>query len=125
MNRKILFIIAGIAVASVTVAAVTAIPLTYNTPLYTVRMEQISSEMNFLPTEMNDFTFTAENGYNLNYIPEYCDVGSYDTYARTYDGSYTCWGYYTCPFTCNSNITCYSTCRPTACAPCPYGFPEN
>ena len=125
MNRKILFVIVGIAVASVTVAAVTARSLTYNTPLYTVRMEQASSGMNFLPTEMNDFTFTAEIGYNLNYVPEYCGAESPHVYAKTYGGGDTCWGYYTCPFTCKYNITCYYTCRPTACAPCPYGYPET
>jgi hypothetical protein len=35
--------------------------------LYTYRMEQASSSMNYLPTEMNEILYTAKRGYKLNY----------------------------------------------------------
>jgi len=38
-----------------------------HTPLYTYRMEQASSTMNYLPTEMNEILYTAKKGYKLNY----------------------------------------------------------
>lgn len=109
---------AGIALVSVAVTAVTASSWVH-TPLYTVRMEQVSSDMHFLPTEMNDFTYTAENGNNLNYdVSAYCDATLLGIDVHTLCGYDTCLGYYTCPFTCG--MTCSGTCKPTACAPCPY-----
>ena len=120
MNRKIVAFIAGIALVSVAITAVTASSWV-NTPLYTVRMEQVSNNMHFLPTEVNDFTYTAENGCNVTYdVSAYCDANASGIDVQTYSGGDTCWLYYTCPFTCINNITCYWTCKPTACAPCPF-----
>ena len=125
MNRKVLIFIAGIAIVSIAVTAVTASSWTTNTPLYTVRMEQASSNMNFLPTEMDYFTYIAEKGYNLNCVAltECCGVKSLNICLSTLGGptcelyttKHTCedpecmWTYeYTCPFTCFD--TCWQTC---------------
>jgi hypothetical protein len=68
MNRKLLMFIIGIAFVSITVtAAVTAYSPLSHTPLYTVRMEQQSSGMHFLPTEMNSPTYTSEPGFDLDF----------------------------------------------------------
>lgn len=124
MNRKMLAFIAGIALVSFAIAGVCASSWAYKTPLYTMRMEQVSNDMHFLPPEMNDFTYTAENGYNLNYdVSAFSATTTSSVNFQTFDGSNTCNGSstcaysYTCPFTCN--ITCSRTCEPTACAPCP------
>ncbi|MBU7028515.1 MAG: hypothetical protein HXS48_16395 [Theionarchaea archaeon] len=70
MNRtKMLIVAVSAAVAFCAVAFVTADFSTSSTPLYTVRMEQASSSMRFLPTERNKFTYTTEKGYMLT-----CDV---------------------------------------------------
>ncbi|MBU7026897.1 MAG: hypothetical protein HXS48_08140 [Theionarchaea archaeon] len=56
MNRKKVSIaVVSMAVAFLAVTCVTASPRTSNTPLYTFRMEQASSEMNFLPTAVRVF----------------------------------------------------------------------
>ena len=83
-----------------------------NTPLYTVRMEQASSKMNFLQTNMNGFTYTAENGCIVNYnAAGYCGAPLEITVGKTCDG--TCVGEETCPYTCYS--TCPSTCDGYTC----------
>ncbi len=117
-----------VAVASVScallVASALAGSLTLNTPLYTFRMEQASSKMNFLPTIMNGFTYTTENGHTLNYdATGYCgmplDVTSGKTCEGTCQGQETCQGYNTCDLTCWSTCpnTCGSTC-PLTCDTC-------
>ena len=55
------------AALALAVTCVTASTSLCNTPLYTFRIEQASSKMNFLPTAMNEFTSTTEKGYNLTY----------------------------------------------------------
>jgi hypothetical protein len=59
MNKKLLIAAAGAAIALLAVT-VTASPWSSNTPLYTYRMEQVSSKMNFLPTEQSIFAYTTE-----------------------------------------------------------------
>ncbi|KYK37620.1 MAG: hypothetical protein AYK19_00010 [Theionarchaea archaeon DG-70-1] len=82
-----------------------------DTPLYTVRMEQASSEMNFLSTEMNNFTYTTGNGYTLNYDVSggCCNGGKLlGTCSNTQCGP-SCWN--TCAgFTCSGEPTCSDTC---------------
>lgn len=131
MNKtKISLVVCSVAIVSLAVAAVTANP-SINTPLYTLRMEQASSKMNFLPTAVNDFTYTAEKGSTLNYnVSKYCSfvvplapTGS--------GGGETCWPQCnttqptcstceeTCPSTCSN--TCSSTCPntcPVTCITC-------
>ncbi len=91
-------------------AAVTATSWTGATPLYTIRMEQVSSEKHFLPTERSSFTYTAENGYTLLYNAEYC---GYTPAIETLIGA-TCWD--SCDGTCD--YTCWETC-PNTCYTCP------
>lgn len=70
MNVKILASAIGIVLVFFVAVYTTAATLTESdTPLYTVRMEQISSKMKFFPTEMNNFIYTAKGVCALN-----CDV---------------------------------------------------
>ena len=118
-----LIVITGVTLAVLAVTAV-ASSSTTNTPLYTLRMEQASNKMNFLPTAVNEFIYTAENGYQLNYgfTDDCCVAGSPDdTYELTCDYYKTCWD--TCPRTCQGSTctpTCPATCNdPTCPATCP------
>ena len=119
------------AIAFCAVTAVAASPKRgVNAPLYTFRMEQASSNMNFLPTAVNAFEYTTEKGYVLD-----CDTGGcctnggvvYDTgcytcpddtceHCPTYFPAQTC--DYTCPETCP--VTCHETCPVTCEHTCPY-----
>jgi hypothetical protein len=116
-KKKMLIAVISIAIVSLAITTVTASLSTSNTPLYTFRMEQSSSKMNFLPTEMNTFTYTTENGYGLNYDILGC-CGA-EPLIMTYQ--YTCEFYPTCE-TCNTCSTCSTcstcggwTCDPTGC----------
>ena len=95
-NKLVSIGVIGIVIVSLAVA-VTATSLGSNTPLYTVRMEQASSKMNFLPTEMNEFTYTAEKGYTIDY-----DLQADYDYSVLPLGGPTC--QHTCPYTCS--LTC-------------------
>lgn len=136
MNKKMLVaLISGVLVCAVTVTASSSMPAT---PLYMVRMEQVSSTMNFLPTEVNGFTYAAEKGYTVDYDGSGYYGGTRDvTTGRTCEGTcieptcpHTCWSTCgggstcegggstcgdTCPNTCGA--TCY-TCDQT-CDTCP------
>lgn len=128
MDRKKMLLVAVIMViASLAITCVTANSLTSNTPLYTLRMEQASSKMHFLPTAVNEFAFTAEKGYELTCdIEGNCSINGYDNDANllgtgascvqtecntcmTYCGQNTC--EYTCPATCP--VTCGYSCGGT------------
>ncbi len=88
-----------------------------NTPLYALRMEQASSKMNFLPTEMNGFTYSTEQGYIFDYGAQGCCGGATPNLVtfRTCDGTCT---EPTCPDTCR--LTCDDpTCANTCPATCP------
>ena len=86
-----------------------------STPLYIYRMEQHSSKMHFLSSEVTEFTYTTEKGYNLHVttsgglpleeptVPFTCPDTCYDTCLNT------------CPYTCN---TCSSTCQCTCPVTC-------
>ncbi|MBU7027737.1 MAG: hypothetical protein HXS48_12445 [Theionarchaea archaeon] len=111
----------SVVVASFAMAAVTASLRTQNTPLYIYRMEQASSKMNFLPTEMNSFTYKTEKGYTLDYnIPKGYGgnaepVGGCTLHATTCVN--TCPD--TCPWTCQETCNGW-TCDDTSCQPgCP------
>jgi hypothetical protein len=113
MNRKVLVSIVSIAVISLAATAVTASSFSSYTPLYTLRMEQASSEKSFLPTSTNAFTYTAEKGYTWNYdISEGCCGAT--PLIMTFQP--TCEFYNTCDYTCTS--TCPSTCStcPVTCS---------
>ncbi len=103
----------GVALACLTLTFVTATTSHSNTPLYTLRMEQVSSHMNFLPTAVNKFTYITEGGYTLK-----CRVcGRFDgvnPFAPVTDEP----GCTEAPmFTCRETI-CVTTC-PTCTNTCP------
>ncbi|KYK30243.1 MAG: hypothetical protein HXS48_10710 [Theionarchaea archaeon] len=105
MNRKHMMSISvvSIAIAGCVIAVVSASVSESSTPLYMYRMEQMSNKMNFLPTEMNDFAYTAEEGYILSY-----DISGYGAGGAVPAGDIS-WGILTCN-TCN-----------ISCSGCTYG----
>lgn len=128
MDRtKVSIAVLSIVIVSIVTAA-TARSSTSNTPLYTVRMEQASSKMNFLPTETNKFSYTTEEGHILD-----CDVAGGCCTAESFTAITcepepscweTCWSsckpscwetcstcFYTCPWTCGET-SCLITCPP-------------
>lgn len=109
-GRKFIAVI-GMAIISLFAAAANATSPASHTPLYTFRMEQKSSQMNFLTTEMNSFTYGAEKDYNLNYdILGCCNVIPLATVPITQCES-------TCPITCEE--TCEESCGgPETCSTC-------
>ncbi len=121
-NSKITLAVTGMVLVLLAVTCVSASPWRSSTPLYTFRMEQASSKMNFLPTGMNAFTYTTQGGYDLNYKAAGCCIGAeimitgvtcYDSCGGTCE--YTCWD--TCVSTCPN--TCVSTCPNTCVSTCP------
>lgn len=110
MNRKTIIVVGIIATtALLTVTGVTAFTQTYNTPLYTLRMEQASSNMHFLPTTVNEFTYNAEKEFTLNMsTQEY--GGAQPLGPLTEQENCTSLGWYTCS-TCETCETC-ETCKP-------------
>jgi hypothetical protein len=121
MNKKILDLVVGTAIVSIALTAVTASSFSSYTPLYTARMEQESSEMSFLPTEINGLTYTTESGFELNY--EATAVNGENSILASGHASciWTCfWSTCdtcsnTCPYTCE--ISCGGTCGGSTCWP--------
>ncbi len=121
MNRKKVSIAAvSMAVAFLAATCVTANSQTSNTPLYTFRMEQASSEMSFLPTAVNEFTYNTRDGFTLNYeFATDSDVARAPLmlgptwWGETCEDPF-CWylltSYQTCPDTCRTCYTCLHTC---------------
>lgn len=119
MNQRGFIITVGVVTAILAITAVTATSWGTSTPLYTYRMEQQSNEMNFLPTEMNGFTYTTENGYSLNYVicEGFCG-GATPLGTDLNTCSLTVCA--TCPYTaCHQVSTCGSTCDETCPVTCP------
>lgn len=117
MKRKhnVLIAIVGAALVLSAVSTVIGSQIS-STPMYTVRMEQQSNKMHFLPTKMNEFTFTAESGYTLNRdVSGVCGEPLEVTVGRTCEG--TCVGEPTCSNTCMSTCpsTCGNTCSGSTC----------
>jgi hypothetical protein len=102
-----------IACASVlAIACVTANTLTVDTPLYTYRMEQVSSQMNFLPVEANGFNYNSQNCCLLSYstgctVP--LDIPTTFPCKPTEE---------TCLNSCGG--TCSYTCKVTECESCSF-----
>jgi hypothetical protein len=116
MDRKrVLPVVITAALLSLMVTIVTASSSISYTPLYSLRMEQASSEKNFLPTSINNFTYAAENGYTLNYdISEGC----YGITPLIVTWQPTCEFYNTCE-TCSGGLnTCPNTCWDTCWVSC-------
>ncbi len=118
-KRKMSIAVLTVVAVSLVVTFAAASSLMANTPLYTFRMEQASSEMNFLPTAVNGFTYTAENGYTVN-----CEGSRYSGDVIPFEPTYA----WTCIFsTCrNTCETCPYTCDdPTCPNTCPVTCPET
>lgn len=112
-------------------------PSASNIPLYTMRMEQASSNMNFLPAEQNTFTYTTEPGCILtSSVAGWCGAAQPATGVSTCSDT-TCLTYWptcstcsgdtcevtcvTCEDTCDSTCagyTCESTCGEPTCQTC-------
>ncbi|MBU7025726.1 MAG: hypothetical protein HXS48_02200 [Theionarchaea archaeon] len=140
MDRKRAWMAAAISVFLVLLAVTTVVATSWgtsHTPLYIFRMEQVSSEMNFLPTEVNTFTYMAEKGYTLPWervrgcfsaqplgtCPATCS-GTCSTCKMTEECCLTSPPGITCPSTCSNTcwstcpVTCYSTCNYTCASTC-------
>jgi hypothetical protein len=129
MDRRLaLIVMVSTALAVLTVTAATATPGVSGTPLYAYRMEQASSKMNFLSTEMANFTYIAEKGYVLSYdATGFCNP---EPLAPTGEEMETCWPQCTtneitwCQYTCED--TCFmSTCQQNTCSQTCYTCPED
>lgn len=110
-RTKISLAVICIAIALLAVTAVIAESwITNDTPLYTFRMEQTSNKMNFLPTSVNEFIYTTEKGYTLNYDNMDCRNGgnSLGILADTRCD-------FTCKHSCGSTCPWINTCHVTAC----------
>jgi hypothetical protein len=128
MDRKTIVTTAVCAVLTFfAVALVAAHPQidSCGTPLYTFRMEQASSEMHFLPTEVNGFSYAAEKGYTVNYdgAGVCCDFDSSTPNTTVPNQINTMWiTCTTCGPTCETCIltcdTCYCTCWETCKCTC-------
>lgn len=116
---KMAITVISAAVVLLTVTCVTASSRGQDTPLYTVRMEQASSRMNFLPTAMNEFTYSAENGCTLNYNASVCSDNE-PLVTHQADTWCTCWPWCeTTEYTCESEPTCMMTCNTCINPTCP------
>jgi hypothetical protein len=127
-GKLVLLAACTIAITCYAITSVTANSfLLSHTPLFAFRMEQQSSENNFLSTSINGFDYSAEGGYSLNYgsgclcslngklfKPLTCQTcDEEECMGQPTLCNPTC---YTCPgSTCCS--TCYSTCVNT-CSTC-------
>jgi hypothetical protein len=126
MDRKRMsLVLVSAAVVVVAVTAVTASPEVSDTPLYTYRMEQASSKMNFSPVTSPQFTYSAESEFALDYTITACcgvqllDVKTISTCVG--ETCETCWS--TCVNTCENTCvytcyTCVNTCGLTCVSTC-------
>jgi hypothetical protein len=128
-GKLVLLAACTIAVTCYAITSVTANSfLLSHTPLSVFRMEQQSSENNFLPTPAVGFHYVAEGKYNLNHGSGGCqcsfDAEFFSLYTcNTCDEEMcmeptVCFGTCsTCCSTCSS--TCVNTCH-TCVSTCPY-----
>ena len=120
MKSKMLLVASSVAIVLLAAVAVTA-SSSISTPLYTMRMEQVSSKMGFLPTQMNGFVYSAENGSIVNYnVLTSCFAAPL---APTNGGGETCWPQ--CDTSQPTCSTCDETCSNTCPATCPYTCPNT
>ncbi len=109
------------------VTAVIATPIIVSTPLFTYRMEKESGSLNFLPTKINGFTYSAEKGCTVSStVSGFYGVKGPGTY-----GSITCkTAGQTCGETCVESCntcetctTCSSPCTVSTCRTCVFTCP--
>ena len=119
MKGKQVIVVICIAIFTAVITVV-ASSSSFSTPLYTIRMEQASSKMNFLPKEANQFIYTAINGHKIFYdiksngIFDDPPESQYDTCVMTECD-------YTCGLDCQTIEECPTgdpeTCEGTSCTP--------
>ncbi|MGD2249683.1 MAG: hypothetical protein PVF58_14845 [Candidatus Methanofastidiosia archaeon] len=114
MDKKVVLAGFSVVVTLIMVTGVYASDMLSSTPLYMVRMEQQSNDMNFLPTEINEFTYSAETGYTITYNAGFCGASPLGP-APTCEQNPCQWTVDTCPYTCLSTCpaTCFETCPNT------------
>ena len=66
-DQKMSIVTIGAVLVVFVMTVVTVNLLTSHTPLHTVRMEQMSSKMVFLPTVTNESTYVTQKGVKMNY----------------------------------------------------------
>lgn len=132
-SKQKTLVAASVVCALCAAACVTARLQTSNTPLYTYRMEQVSSKMHFLPTERTTFTYTAETGLTVPYaVSGY--YGGTPLNSQWNTCAPTCLT--VCPETCDTCDTCVTfqgivtcaSCKPTCastCDTCPWTCEET
>ncbi|MGD2248438.1 MAG: hypothetical protein PVF58_08525 [Candidatus Methanofastidiosia archaeon] len=125
-RHAVVIAVTSVVMVSLVAASVMATTGTY-APLYHFRMERLSNKMSFFPSQLNPFSYTAEDGSTLNFCAQGCGGGvtPLSTYPNTScppecdptesdTCELTCWS--TCPYTCSS--TCNSTCSQTCSGTC-------
>ncbi|MBU7020781.1 MAG: hypothetical protein HXS41_06955 [Theionarchaea archaeon] len=144
MHKKGKLTLLAVCTAAMTcyaVASVTAYSYSLpHTPLFAFRMGQQSNGNNFLPTATDDFKYSAEGGYNLNYgnggclcsfgakffaplTCATCDEEMCGQLTICLGTCSTCQGMSTCCYTCyntcvNTCSTCVNTCSNTCVNTC-------
>ena len=122
-KRKISIAVFGIVLVLVAVTVVTASPrILPNTPLYAVRMEQASNEMNFSPMEDGGFTYSAESNSELSF-----EFAGFCTQAEPPEPTpvpNTCQGCESVNYTCQWD-TCFQTCANTCESTCLYSCADT
>ena len=110
MDRKQIYLVVT-SVVVVSLAACVSANFSISSPLYTVRMEEASSKMNFLPHGVTSFTYAAEEGYMIT-----CNAGVYCHVLHITSTSEPTCILPTCDFTCQ--YTCAQTSCQTTCYTC-------
>ena len=130
MHKRVVSLVV-IGVIIVGCAALATATTGISTPLFTLRMEQASSGMNFLPTAVAQFMYVTEKGYTVVGLTSAVPLDTLTappTCPQTCDDltceetcPHTCWN--TCGLTCSSTCpqTCDVTCGST-CYTCPGGY---
>jgi hypothetical protein len=116
VNKLMPVPVIGIVLVCFIASFVTAFEGIPNSPLYAVRMEQASSKMHFMPRESYDYTYVAEQGYEMPYDVVYSGSAIPLSTALDTDCDNTCGDgctVETCPATCLP--TCPNTCMPPTC----------
>ena len=111
VNKMMSVPVIGIVLVCLIASFVTAFEGIPDSPLYTIRMEQASIKMHFMPGENQEYTYIAEQGYELPYNIVYGGSVIPLSTALDTDCLNTCGG------TCS---TCFATCGTCECT-CPVG----
>lgn len=109
MERKKLMVVALIAATALIIATTVSASSFTGSPLFSLRMEQQSSKMNFLPAEIKGFTYAAESKSCLTLDMSLCCNAVPLGPEPTSEQNPCEWTVQTCPLTCLN--TCPQTCQ--------------